>query len=45
LKLRTPPVAEMELILLSSLVHSPKLLVLEDHFEKSSILSAEEQAA
>jgi hypothetical protein len=45
LKFKTPLLAEIELIVLSSLVHSPKLLVLVDHFEKSSILVGPWQAA
>jgi hypothetical protein len=45
LKLRTPLLAEIELMLPSSLVHSPKLLVLDDHFEKSSTLVGAWQAA
>jgi hypothetical protein len=44
-KERTPLVAVMALMDPSSLVHEPKLLVLLDHLEKSSIMSAALQAA
>jgi len=41
----TPLAAEMEVMVPSSLVQEPRLLVLLDHLEKSSILRAEVQAA
>jgi hypothetical protein len=40
-----PPLAEIEVIDASSLVHSLRELVFEDHREKSSILSAALHAA
>jgi hypothetical protein len=45
MKLSTPLLAEMELMEPSSLVHSPKLLTLDAHLEKSSILVGPWQAA
>jgi len=45
LKDNTPPLAVMVVMEPSSLVQEPRVLVLDDHLEKSSILRAALQAA